>query len=98
MNLEQLKVVRMTEDNATDEVNGERPPTPERPVPSYYRIAPNSKFWLYYDGEKWLGEPRELAWYSRPVSWGVGRPPAGVVCAIALLMLGLTSYFIVGGR
>lgn len=61
------------------------PPTPDAPVPSYYRYSsPNEDLWLYYNGETWVGEPRALPWYLRPVPWARGRTQVYVI----LLFLG----------
>lgn len=71
------------------------PPTPATPIRSYYRYpVPNDNLWLYYDGERWLGEPQTLQWFRRPLGWARGRAPVwallvifGVIGAGVVLMV-----------
>ena len=73
------------------------PPTPDQPVPSYYKYPePNGQYWLYYNGETWVGEPVALAWWLRPLSWARGRAPAWTVLAtVALCVACVAVYFVI---
>ncbi|MCI0158854.1 hypothetical protein KNO15_19305 [Leifsonia shinshuensis] len=70
------------------------PPTPEAPVASFYRYpSPHEHFWLYYDGGTWVGEPRTLPWYRRPMAWARGRAPVGsLVVLLVVVAIGVSVY------
>jgi hypothetical protein len=71
------------------------PPTPEKPIPSYYRYPdPHHDLWLYYDGETWIGEPRTLAWYRQPLPWARGRAPVWTFVVLAALAVGIALTMI----
>ncbi|MDN4614153.1 hypothetical protein P5G50_06770 [Leifsonia sp. F6_8S_P_1B] len=53
------------------------PPTPDAAVRGYYAFPPPSKLWMYYNGETWVGEARELPWWRKPVDWAFARAPRG---------------------
>ncbi len=70
------------------------PPTPKAPVASFYQYpSPHSQLWLYYDGGTWVGEPRTLPWYRRPMPWARGRAPVGqLVFVLAVMAVGVSAY------
>jgi hypothetical protein len=55
--------------------DGDVPSSPAQAVASYYRYPGDSEWWLYHDGTTWVGEPKVLPWYRKPVAWAVGRAP-----------------------
>jgi hypothetical protein len=42
---------------------------------------------MYYDGETWVGEARELPWWRKPVDWAFGRAPRGSFAIIGILIV-----------
>lgn len=72
------------------------PPTPNAPVPSYYRYPPpRQNLWLYYNGETWVGEPRTLPWYRKPLTWARGRAPIyQVVFVCCVTIVAVVIYFV----
>ena len=81
-----MKGIRMSQSVDTDGTDeGLLPPTPRAPVRSYYRCPRPSKLWVYYNGETWVGKPRELPWYRTPIPFMRGRPEVWTYLLIAVI-------------